>query len=40
MSTSESIKAKFNSLAPHFNESLTRLWAATEAIALGKGGIS
>lgn len=40
MSINESLKAKFDSLAPHLNERLTRLWAATEAIALGRGGIS
>lgn len=40
MSINESLKAKFDSLAPHLNERLTRLWAATEAIALGRGGIT
>jgi len=40
MSIKESLKTKFDSLAPHLNERLTRLWAAAEAIALGRGGIS
>jgi hypothetical protein len=40
MSINESLKAKFDSLAPHLNERLTRIWAATEAIALGRGGIT
>lgn len=40
MSINESLKAKFDSLAADLNERLTRLWAATEAIALGRGGIT
>ncbi len=40
MSSNASLKAKFDSLAPHLNERLTRLWAATETIVLGRGGIS
>lgn len=40
MPANESLKAKFDSLAPDLNERLTGLWAATEAIALGRGGIS
>lgn len=40
MSVTESLKAKFDALAPHLNERLTRLWAATEAVALGRGGIT
>lgn len=40
MSDIELLKTKFYALAPHLNERVTRLWAATEAIALGRGGIS
>ena len=40
MSSTDNLKTKFKSLAPHLNERLTRLWAATEAIALGRGGIT
>lgn len=36
----EPLKTKFDALAPHLNERVTRLWAATEAIALGRGGIT
>ena len=39
MSSTDNLKTKFKSLAPHLNERLTRLWAAAEAIALGRGGI-
>jgi hypothetical protein len=34
------VKQKYAALAPTFNERTRRLWAATEAIALGYGGIS
>ena len=34
------IKAKFESLAPALNERARRVWAATEATALGHGGIA
>ena len=37
MSSTDNLKTKFKSLAPHLNERLTRLWAAAEAIALGRG---
>lgn len=40
MSLTQSLKAKFDALAPYLNERLTRLWAATEATALGRGGIT
>lgn len=36
----ELIGARYTSLAPHLNEKTRRLWAATEAQALGRGGIS
>lgn len=31
---------KFKALSPVLNEHARRLWAATEALALGRGGIS
>ena len=34
------ISAKYAQLAAHLNEKTLRLWAATEALALGRGGIS
>ena len=34
------IREKFVLLWPHLNERLKRLWAATEANAIGYGGIS
>ncbi len=33
-------KEKYESLVPVFNERMRRLWAATEARALGRGGIT
>ena len=35
-----SISAKYQQLARHLNEKTLRLWAATEALALGHGGIT
>ncbi len=40
MATSEEIKSKFTALAPVMDERVRRLWAATEAKALGRGGIT
>ena len=40
MSTEESIQQKFIRLRPYLDERSVRLWAATEALALGRGGIS
>ncbi|BDI17098.1 hypothetical protein ANSO36C_29000 [Nostoc cf. commune SO-36] len=40
MSAREFLKAKFDSLYPHLNERSLRLWAAAEAIAFGRGGIT
>jgi hypothetical protein len=34
------VGAKFGLLAPHLDERVTRLWAASEAISLGYGGIA
>jgi hypothetical protein len=34
----EEIRSRFESLAPVMDERVTRLWAASEAIALGRGG--
>ena len=39
MSTVEALRTKFEALIPYMNEKLRRLWAASEAVALGKGGI-
>jgi hypothetical protein len=36
----ESIARKYQQLAPHLNEKTRRLWAASEALSLGHGGIS
>lgn len=36
----ETLQAKFAALAPEMTERARRIWAATEAIALGRGGIS
>src|SRR5690348_45963 len=33
------IKTKYASLARHLNERTRRLWAATEAVAIGYGGV-
>ncbi|MHC5737558.1 ISAzo13 family transposase [Nostoc sp.] len=40
MSAKEFLKVKFDSLYPHLNERSIRLWAAAEAIAFGRGGIT
>jgi hypothetical protein len=34
------IQQKFQQLEPYLNEKALRLWAATEALALGRGGVS
>lgn len=34
------LRAKFKALAPSLNERCRRLWGATEAKALGRGGIT
>lgn len=39
MSTIEALRTKFEALIPYMNEKLRRLWAASEAVALGQGGI-
>lgn len=38
--TQAQIRTKYAHLAPYLNEQTRRLWAATEALALGRGGIS
>jgi hypothetical protein len=38
MKTVERIRSKFEALAPVMDERMTRLWAAAEAEALGRGG--
>ncbi|HET7522865.1 MAG TPA: ISAzo13 family transposase, partial [Acidimicrobiales bacterium] len=38
--TVQSIKAKYTSLEPVLDERARRLWAATEARAIGWGGIT
>ena len=40
MSTLETIRSKYAALRPVLDERVCRLWAATEAAALGRGGIS
>ncbi|MEH1868130.1 MAG: ISAzo13 family transposase [Nostoc sp.] len=40
MSAKELLKRKFDSLYPHLNERSIRLWAAAEATAFGRGGIT
>lgn len=40
MSTEATIKRKFEQLRPVMDERLCRLWAAAEALALGRGGIT
>jgi hypothetical protein len=40
MSNSQRIKDKYDGLARHLDEAALRLWAAVEAKALGRGGIS
>ena len=35
----EAIRRKFSELAPYLNERTRRMWAATEAHALGFGGV-
>ena len=39
MSTVEILRTKFEALIPYMNEKLRRLWAASEAVALGQGGL-
>ena len=39
MSIIENIRNKFEALIPYMNEKLRRLWAGTEAVAIGKEGI-
>lgn len=36
----ETIRVKYQALLPHLTEKTRRFWAATEALALGRGGIS
>jgi hypothetical protein len=40
MNAVEQIRTKFRALAPVMDERMTRLWAAAEARALGRGGIA
>jgi hypothetical protein len=40
MNTEEVIRTKYEALSPAMNERSRRLWAATEAAALGRGGIA
>ncbi|HVX91574.1 MAG TPA: ISAzo13 family transposase [Candidatus Paceibacterota bacterium] len=40
MTTEAEIKRKFKALSPVLDERVTRLWAATEAEVLGRGGIA
>jgi hypothetical protein len=40
MSAFAVIKSKFESLRPALNERLCRLWAAAEARAIGRGGVT
>ncbi len=40
MGTEAEIQAKYRALAPTMNERVCRLWAGTEAKALGRGGIA
>jgi hypothetical protein len=39
MSTPEAIQTKFSLLKPYLKGRLRRLWAASEAAAIGRGGI-
>ena len=39
MSAIENVQTKFEALIPYMDERLRRLWAATEAVTLGQGGI-
>ena len=39
MSIIESLRTKFEALMPYVDEKLRRLWAASEAATLGKGGV-
>src|SRR6516165_7296511 len=36
----EEVRSRYESLAPMMDERMTRLWAASEAQALGRGGIA
>ncbi|MDJ0696638.1 hypothetical protein [Mastigocoleus sp. MO_188.B34] len=40
MLSAESIKDRFNALAPYLNEKVTRLWAGIEATTIGRRGIT
>lgn len=39
MSRVEALRTKFEALAPYMDEKLKRLWAGTEAVVLGSGGV-
>src|SRR5262249_57690535 len=39
MSTEDAVRARYQFLMPHLPERFHRLWAAAEAVALGRGGI-
>lgn len=39
MSIVEALRIKFEALAPYMDEKLKRLWAGTEAVVLGSGGV-
>jgi len=40
MEATEAIRAKYEALSGHLNEATLRLWAAVEARALGRGGVT
>src|SRR3989304_1271514 len=40
MNTEEIVRSKYEALSPAMNERSRRLWAATEAAALGRGGMA
>ena len=40
MDISETIATKFEALRPFLDERRRRLWAAAEALALGRGGVT
>jgi hypothetical protein len=40
MDAGKTIEAKYRALSGHLNEAALRMWLATEADALGRGGVS
>lgn len=40
MTSANEIRKKYQGIKSHLNEKTRRLWCATEALAIGKGGVA